>query len=409
MVPVVSSNELLLGDARSTLLRELMHLPGKGNLEEAFSAWLLGDAEIPFQLNDAACSVAEHIGGQRRYQDVAILGYAAASDRFQGGHQHTLKEGLCWIVGREPLLDGRPQGFCTDVIALLGIVLGARSLEDDSVTVQLRGWLNKFIDHSFQSRLQDWQICLMIGSCQVGGVNVQKAIPATNDIADVRLALWSKGVLKYDSFDQEQDQVETLLLMKRGLGNDIGSSRAALRLTAFESIQVTSPAINVFKPTVEDVSRILNRVPAAFRRWTWEDKARTRGGEARKWHIDNEYHVQNFLYFLLLPVFPDLKDEDYTPSIGQMHPRADLLIPSLSLIVEVKFMRAGDKPQDMIEQIAADSSLYLVNGSIYKQIIAFIWDNSNQSQEHDYMRNGLRQLPGIVDAIVMSRPGNLIF
>ncbi len=142
-------------------------------------------------------------------------------------------------------------------------------------------------------------------------------------------------------------------------------------------------------------------------RWTWEKRARTRGGESRKWHIDNEYHVQNLLYLLLAPVFLDLTDEDYTPSVGQMHPRADLGIPSLRLIIEVKFMRSNDNPQDMIEQIAADSGLYLVENSSYSQIVAFIWDDSRRSEQHDLLRVGLRQLRGVVDAVIVSRPGSM--
>lgn len=407
MVSVDSPEELLLGDARKMLLRELRCLSGKGNLEEAFAAWLLSQGEIPFHLNDIARVVSGHVGGQRSYQDVAILGFAAASNLLQETEQNALQEGLSWIAGREPLLDGQPQGFCTDVVSLLGIVLGARTLGNDAITVQLREWLNKFISQNFYSRLYDWQKCLLAAVCQLGGISTQISVPNTNSLADVRVALRSMGILHCDEPSEEFDQVETLALMKLDAGNSITSSRAALRLAAFESIQRIAPAASLSRPSVEDVSRILNRVPAALRRWTWENRARTRGGEARKWHIDNEYHIQNLLHFLLVPIFPDLKDEDYTPSVGQMHPRADLGIPSLKLIIEVKFMRAGDSPQKMIEQIAADSSLYLVNNSSYRQIIAFIWDDSCRSQEYEYMRNGLRQLRGIVDAVVVSRPGNL--
>lgn len=408
MVSIVSSEELLLGDAKKLLLRELMPLAGRRNLEEAFIAWLLGSAEISFQLSDTASIVAVHTGAQRHYHDVAILGFAAASNLLKESELNALLEGLAWVSGREPLLDGRLQGFCTDAVALLGIVLGVIVLDDKVATYQVREWLNRFIEKSFQSRLDDWQKCLLVSVCQLGDLSVQRPISDASSLADIRVALRSRDVLSYDVPSTEQDQVETLTLMKRGFENDVSSCCVALRLTAFNSIQRLIPSTSLIKPSVEDVVRVLNRVPAAFRRWTWENKPKTRSGEARKWYIDNEYHVQNFLYFLLLPIFPDLKDEDYTPSVGQIHPRADLLIPSLSLIVEVKFMRASHKPQDMIEQIAADSGLYLVNGSAYRQIIAFIWDDSNQSQEHDYMRNGIKQLPGIVDAIVMSRPGNLI-
>lgn len=407
MVSVVSVEELLLGDVKKMLLRELKDLSGKGNIEEAFAAWLLDDCGVLFYLNESARKVSQHLGAQRQYKDVAILGFAAASNHLEPTNQDVLKEGLSWIVGREPLLNGQPQGFCTDALALLGIALGARALGNDAITAQLREWFNKFVSQSFQSRLDDWQKCLLNAACEIGGASVSSSMPNTNDLADVRVALYSKGVFKCDVISQEQDQIKTLSLMKLGCNNAMPSGRAALRLAAFESIQKIPSTANLAKPSMEDVSRILNHVPAAFRRWTWEHKARTRGAEARQWHIDNEYHVQSFLYFLLLPIFPDLKDEDYTPSIGQMHPRADLLVPSMKLIIEVKFMRATDKPQDMIEQIAADSSLYLVAGSKYTQIAAFIWDDSCRSQEHDCMRKGIKQLRGIIDAVIISRPGNL--
>ena len=67
---------------------------------------------------------------------------------------------------------------------------------------------------------------------------------------------------------------------------------------------------------------------------------------ARQWHVDNEYHVQNLLWVLLAPIFPDLDDEQYLTKIGQKNPRADLYIPSMKLIVEAKFLRAGTNAED---------------------------------------------------------------
>lgn len=152
---------------------------------------------------------------------------------------------------------------------------------------------------------------------------------------------------------------------------------------------------------------LLKLVPAGLRRWTWEDKPRTIKGEARKWYIDNEYHVQNLLYLLLFPAFPDIKEEEHTPSVGQQNPRSDLAIPSLELIIEVKFMRANVTPQKIIEEIAADASLYLVEGSLYKQIIPFIWDDSRRNEEHELMRQGLKKINGIFDAVIISRPNKM--
>ncbi len=134
---------------------------------------------------------------------------------------------------------------------------------------------------------------------------------------------------------------------------------------------------------MEDVIKLLKRVPTGLRRWTWEKKSPIRSSQARQWHIENEYHVQNLLYFLLAPFFADIREEEYTPSVGQKQPRVDLAIPSLKLVIEIKFWYAKDKPQKVIGEIAEDTSLYLAEGSSYEQIIAFIWDDFRRTEEHD--------------------------
>ena len=71
-------------------------------------------------------------------------------------------------------------------------------------------------------------------------------------------------------------------------------------------------------------------------------------------------------------------------------------------------MRATMSPQDLIEEIAADASLYLTSNSNYKSIIAFIWDDARRSEQHEFMIQGLKQLPGVIDAVVISRPSTMV-
>jgi REase_DpnII-MboI len=158
--------------------------------------------------------------------------------------------------------------------------------------------------------------------------------------------------------------------------------------------------------TAQSLVRLLERVPAGLRRWTWEKTARVPNSPVRQWHIDHEYHVQNLLWLLLAPIFPDLDDEQYLKKIGQKTPRADLYIPSMKIIIEAKFVRPGERFQKVIEEISADASLYLAMGNNCDGIIPFIWDNSSRSQEHDYLKEGLKKLPGIIDVVVISRPSD---
>lgn len=113
------------------------------------------------------------------------------------------------------------------------------------------------------------------------------------------------------------------------------------------------------------------------------------------------------LWSILSPVFPDLVAEEYLPAVGQKQPRADIGIPSLGLIIEVKFMRSSATPQDIIGEIAEDSSLYRTAGSRYSTIIPFVWDDSRRTEEHDMMVNGLKCLPGVCDAVMVPRPGSM--
>ena len=101
-------------------------------------------------------------------------------------------------------------------------------------------------------------------------------------------------------------------------------------------------------------------------------------------------------------------DEDSTPKVGPVQPRADIGVPSLRLIVEAKVMRADDPPKKMVEQIAEAAGLYVVAGSRYDRLILFIWDASRRTEHHDEMIRGLRQIAGVVDAVVVARPGSMV-
>ena len=189
---------------------------------------------------------------------------------------------------------------------------------------------------------------------------------------------------------------------------NLGVPRAAIRLAALDWIRRARPVADIRNVSIAELCNLLRELPAGLKKWTWELRARTKTSpEARKWHVDNEYHVQNLLWLLMAPIFPDLIDEDATPKVGPVQPRADIGIPSLRVIVEAKFMRPTDAPKDMIEQIAEDASLYLVLGSKYDSLIPFIWDDSRRTEHHGEMVRGLRQISGVKDAVIVSRPGSM--
>lgn len=403
-----SASQAIFADARTALQCELSQSAGQNSSDDAFAAWYLSNC-FPFKsLTTLAAEATSLMKVERLYRHVAVIGYAADVTGLSQEERDALNWGLHWLAGREPFPEGNPMGFCTDAVALLGIALGVRVLKDDAVKAAVSSWTARFLPRSYaMSGVHDWQRCLFSAvSCLLGCPTLQ--MPDGSAVADVRVALRSKGlVADSDRALLEEDEVHSLTLIKDKAGEHIGLVRAAMRIAAFDWIQRSVPTAVPGRATVEDVCKVLRRVPDGLRRWTWEDKPRTprRVGEARRWHIDNEYHVQNLLYFLLSPLLPDLRDEEYFPSVGQKHPRADLFIPSLKLIIEVKFIYERTSFADTVGEVGEDASLYLADASPYTRIVAFIWDDTRRTEEHGLLIRGLRQIEGVADAVVVSRPG----
>jgi hypothetical protein len=111
----------------------------------------------------------------------------------------------------------------------------------------------------------------------------------------------------------------------------------------------------------------------------------------------------------LLRFSPIIEDEENLPSLGQKHPRADLGIPALGLIIEVKFVRDGSPSEfaRIIGEIAEDAGRYLSTKSACTEIVAFVWDDSARGEQHTELRQGLEKIKGVVGAVVLSRPGKM--
>lgn len=65
----------------------------------------------------------------------------------------------------------------------------------------------------------------------------------------------------------------------------------AEELRTFLDVIEAQPQVSIIG--ISEIAQVLKSVPSGLQHWTWETKARVKGGEARKWHIDHDYHVQN--------------------------------------------------------------------------------------------------------------------
>ena len=401
----MSTAEILFEDALRSLQRRVAGATELSPSDRAFLAWILQSDSFD-RLEDLATGALAHFGEARSYHDLATLGYAISAGVLDDTQVASLRAGLTWLLGRPPEVAGDPAPFVTDAIALFGIALGAAALGANETATTLT-WMAEFLPTTAHlPGVEPWQRCLFSAALYMLG---SSRLPLSEDpaVADVRVALAARGAYPTsEAASAEADEQRTLELIKEQLAG-IPTVRAGMRIAALAWIRRSAPTLTPGRITVDQVVRLLERVPAGLRRWAWEERPRTRSGAPTKWQVDNEYHVQDMLYFLLAPVFPDITDEEYFPSLGQKQPRTDLCIPSLKLIVEVKFLRQGAKVTTIIDEVASDASLYLKEASQYEGLVAFVWDDSRRTEEHPLLRQGLTQIRGVLAAVVVPRPGRM--
>lgn len=396
------SRKLLIDEVRKSYLDKLRILKGVKSPEEAFAAWVLGEAHRSHLDLVAAAEHAQTAkGASRTYREVAVLGYAVLCVD-EPEFKRALEDGLEWLSGRVPFAQVFPS-YEVDGISLLGFALGIRCCSMEKA----KEWLASFLDRSSKSRISLLDSALIATAAGTIGRADLARMPEAPDLADVRVALASRGLyLPLPNNDEVLALKQALSVAEAETQSD--AVRMAVRLRVLDWLSHDASLLAEGKPTLEQVVGILQRIPAAMKRWRWDNADGARG-KAVRWEIENEYHVQDLLWVVLAPLFPDIEDEENLPSVGHKHPRCDLGIPSLHTIVEVKFIRRGTPRAfaQVTEEIAADHSLYRRAGSNYDKIVAFIWDDSCATEQHEELKQGLRMMPGIVGAVIVARPAKM--
>ena len=348
-----------------------------------------------------AAEAAAATGPARQTAHAAVLGYAAHLDSTFIG---AFTEALSWLQARQYFVSSRPLTVEVDGLALLGVAVGVLRL-DAQTAAPARTWLETLLRRSLSMlRPMDWNESLIGAALAVLGTAAGGATPdAVTD--DLKAALSAKMLVA----SAEAARANAWAIISSLTGESDGMTRAAAQLAALTWLLREASTLRLGSTSVTDIARLLTRVSASMRRWAWDAAPLTPKSAAAHWDIENEYHVQDLLWVILSPVFPDLDDEEWLKSLGQHHPRADLAIPSLGVIIEVKFLRKGGKSvfSTVIQEVAADASTYLQEGSGYRHLVAFVWDDEARTEEHAELRKGLMQIRGVEDAIVLSRPSKM--
>lgn len=234
--------EVLLCDARNTLLREVSPLAGRHDHQEAFAAWLLPGNDCGVRMDGAIRSALTAAGAGRTYREVAVLGYAAHACRLDEAGMATLAAGLRWLTAREPVVSGVPMPFCTDSVGLLGVALAARALAEEGLKRSAVSWLARCLEARAGDGDGGGEDVLLVGVEWAAGRAGLAGLLNDPTLADVRVGLRSRGLLTEDTGRaDEEEEYDALALIRQETAASIGTARAALRLAALQSLKSKKP------------------------------------------------------------------------------------------------------------------------------------------------------------------------
>tara|TARA_A200000113_G_C8822681_1_gene341032 strand:- start:72 stop:1214 length:1143 start_codon:yes stop_codon:yes gene_type:complete len=306
---------------------------------------------------------------------------------------------LSRLLGQSSFVDGTPMPWVSNIWAVLGIKWAVEN-EDDSDTLQrFADWVNEFLPQ----RIKDGRLSLQEQAIAEYILENQLSIYSASCIA---LFLHYKNILPLDD-DRKTKCIDDFLLDFQNiyqLNHD--TLTLALFIYVFDQINAERAAVPSNSWSKDDLIMYLENIPIGLKRWTWEDKPKTKNSTAVSWQIENEYHVQNLLYVLLAPIFTDIADEVNQSPVGHKNPRIDLHLPSINTVIEVKYRKDNKKSfAALIGEIAEDASLYRADPKFRNcTLITFLWDHTRATQEHSKFKEGILKLDGIDACVVVCSP-----
>lgn len=333
--------------------------------------------------------------GLRKYSGVAEAAMVTATNG-GGSARRYFAEGLDWLQRRRFFVPGQPRGLEADPLACIQLAVGIRVLGDSSASQWISGIAERAAGEERDvRRAAFFKLARAIAS---------GADAPWGEVSPVMSVACARTLRRQVTAVEHQKAFGEVMSLA-----GIEPELALFHEAALRAVFAIEATVDLARPTVEQVVSLLRGIPAALKRWPWEDAPRThhRGVTSQRWDVQHEYHAQSLVWAVLRPVFPGLEDEENLPSLGPKHPRADLLIPGLRLVVEIKFLREATQSSraKVIEEIAADASMYRTENSGYETIVAVVWDATGSSNHHAEIEAGLRRLPGVADVVIISRPG----
>jgi len=307
------------------------------------------------------------------------------------------------LLGQAAKIDTTPRPWVSDIFGVMAVKWLATQMNEAGIAREFEKWTSGFLAQQVSSdnfNLFEKDIAAYVRSDE----------SAIFTSACVPLFLHYRKIRRIDNHQARLSLIDSFMGEFRAQAQKYAST-ALLSIIVYVFDQVNQD-VAVVPPkgwSLDDLLGFLEHIPVGLKRWTWEGVSRTKGAEPVKWHVENEYHVQNLLYVLLAPIFNDIADEVNLQPVGQKNPRIDLYLPSLHTIIEVKYRKSVKKSfPALIGEIAEDASLYRVDAKYADAlIVSFLWDCTRSTQEHTKFKEGVLKIDGINGCVVVSAPSTM--
>lgn len=391
-----------LSSVLERLRREVAAANHPGNIEGLLSRLVLGeDARLGFRWSvDCNEQWLESEYDPMQLPRVSALGYTVHATQM-GPFRAALEDGLIRAAKRDPNMVADSVPVYNPSI-LLGLILGAKSIE--ARHPECMAWCVGVVKHLEQTHRGTSSpllaYCAQVAATELMPVDFTAGQPLVAACAADWLASQDGNAPLVTG---EQRQKLRAAVVQRAVTEDMGTLpahqaafiwRAALEAVAGEAAEmVRSP---------HTVVHVLQQFESCLRRWRWDDLALK---TPVRWPIVSEREVQDVLWLMLRSTFLDLADEDTLPKFGHSTYRADFGIPSLGVLIEVKFAREATDFKKIEKEVLEDIVPYL-KSERYKQIVVFIYDDSGSVQEHELTRAAFLSA-GLAGVVIASRPSML--
>lgn len=308
------------------------------------------------------------------------------------------------LLGQASRIDSTPQPWVADIFSVMALKWFIDEQPDRSMDARYQKWLEGFLPTQLSSgRLSPYE--------EDVAEYILNSKTENYRTCTVPLFLHYTHNIPIHDHNRKQELISGFMKEFRGqMKGQTHDLTSSLLIYVFDNIGKDVALVPPNGWSLDDLITFLEKISVGLRRWTWEEKPRTKNSDAVKWLVQNEYHVQNLLYILLGPVFTDITDEIYIESLGQKTPRIDLFLPSIHTVIEVKYKKDRKKSfSSFIGEIAEDASLYRSDPK-YKDanIVCFLWDNTRSTQEHTKFKEGVSKIEGIDACVIISSPSQII-